>query len=410
MDNDLRPPGSSADVNSMSDLLDQYLPDCQLQAGQVTHGTVLRITPTEIVIDVGAKCEGTVSGQELARVEPAVLESLEPGDEVAAYILRAESPGTEIRLSLVRAHQEKNWNQAEVLHKSEETVELEVVASNRGGLIVCVGTVRGFVPASQLDPSRCIPRISDPDCSKCLASLVTSRLKLQIIEVDKERNRLILSERAVLAKLQEKEAEQLLKSLRKGEVRTGRVTNLTNFGAFVDLGGLDGLLHLSEMSWYPVGHPSDRLKIGQEIQVKVLNVDSERRQVALSTKRLEPDPWITVGERYEVGQAVEGQITRLTKWGAFARIVGDEAIEGLIHISELSEEPIDHPRDVVQSGEIHPLRILRVEPERHRLGLSLKQAPLKEQALAKWDADYVAPQERQLERSVTSAVNEALQG
>jgi small subunit ribosomal protein S1 len=218
-----------------------------------------------------------------------------------------------------------------------------------------------------------VPRISDPNCGEVLSDLVGSTLKLKVIEVDKERNRLILSERAVTAEKREEEAEKLLESLEKGQVREGRVSNLTHFGAFVDLGGLDGLLHLSEISWYPVNHPGDVLEVGQELEVMVINVDRERKQFALSMKRLQSDPWVTVGERYKVGQLVEGRISRLTKWGAFVRLIGDEAIEGLIHISELDEGRIAHPRDVVRPGDVVTLCIVRVEPERHRLALSMKR-------------------------------------
>jgi small subunit ribosomal protein S1 len=359
---------------SMADLLEQYLPDGQLRRGEIVRGTVIRVTPHEIVVDVGAKCEGTVAGREMERLDSRFLESLKAGDELPVYILSSDGPGGEVALSVLRAQQEKGWSRAEALLESERPVELEIAASNRGGLLVRIGSVRGFVPASQLDPRRCVPRISDPDCREVLASLVGKKMTLQVIEVDRDRNRLILSERAALSKMRAKEARELFDTLEEGDVLDGRVSNLTHFGAFVDLGGVDGLLHLSEISWQPVEHPSDVFSVGQKVKVMILNVDRERKQVALSTKRLEDDPWTTVGERYHVGQLVKGRITRLAKWGAFARIVGDEAIEGLIHISELDEDRVGHPRDVVQSGDVVTLRVVRIEPERHRMALSLKRA------------------------------------
>ncbi|MGD1993379.1 MAG: S1 RNA-binding domain-containing protein [Anaerolineae bacterium] len=374
--------GSSSDGDlSMADLLEQYLPEDELRRGEVVRGTVIRVTPQEIVVDVGAKCEGTVSGRELERVEADVLDSLRPGDELSVYILSSDGAGGEVNLSIARAQQEKGWLEAEKLLENEQTIELEVASSNRGGLLVRIGGVRGFVPASQLDPARCVPRISDPECREVLSSMVGDQIELQVIEVDKDRNRLILSERAALAKVRAEEAQELFKSLEEGEIVEGRVSNLTHFGAFVDLGGVDGLLHLSEISWMPVEHPGDFFDVGQELRVMILSVDRERKQVALSTKRLEPDPWVGVEDRYESGQLVKGRVTRLAKWGAFARIVGDEAIEGLIHISELADERVSHPRDIVQSGDVVPLRIVRIEPERHRMALSLRRANSEEEQL-----------------------------
>ncbi len=409
MANDLHEVHPSAGDHSMADLLEQYLPGCRLQRGQMVRGMIVRASRQGIVVDVGAKREGAVSVRELEQMDACLLAALKPGDEVSVYVLDPEGPGGEIVLSLARAQQEEGWHRAKALSESKETIELEVVSSNRGGLIVSIGAVRGFVPASQLDHGRRVPRISDPGCSEALADLVGCSLELQVIEVDRERNRLILSERAALSSRRAEGAGRLLDALKEGDVREGRVSNLTHFGAFVDLGGLDGLLHLSEISWQPVGHPSEVLEVGQEVEVMVLNVDRERRQVALSMKRLGPDPWVTVGERYQMGQLVEGRITRLARWGAFACIVGDEAIEGLIHISELDEQRVTHPRDVVRAGQILTLRVVRVEPERHRLALSLKQVTEGEQADADWEAEYVASHESSLESPMTSAFDEALQ-
>jgi len=384
----------STDDHPMARLLDQYAPASRLKRGQIVKGTIVRVGLDVIVVDVGAKCEGTISGRELEKLEPELVASLKPGDEVSVYIVNPEGPCGEVVLSLARARQEEGWRMAAALLESKEVVELEVTNCNRGGLIVRLGATRGFVPASQLAPSRGIPRMSDPSCQEALTSLVGSRLQLQVIEADREKNRLILSERAALARRRREEAHQLLASLQEGDVRRGTVSNLTHFGAFVDLGGLDGLLHVSEISWQPVGHPGDVLEVGQEVEVMVLSVDRERQQVALSMKRLEPDPWATVGQRYQVGQLVRGRITRLTKWGAFARIVGDEAIEGLIHVSELDEQRVVHPRDVVQPGEVLTLRVVRLEPERHRMALSRKQVVGGEEADVDWRADLAAASHR----------------
>ncbi|MBN1178140.1 MAG: S1 RNA-binding domain-containing protein [Anaerolineae bacterium] len=399
----------AAETGSMAELLEHYLPTCQVKRGQVVQGTIIRVSPQEIVVDIGAKCEGTVLNREIEKMDPLDVADLQPGSEVTAYVINPDGPGGAIVLSMARAQQEEGWRRAEALLKSKKSIKLEVISANRGGLIVRVGSVRGFVPASQLDPRRRIPRISDTGCHDALSDVVGSQMELQVIEVDRERNRLILSERTVLGQRRAEEAESLLDKLKEGDVCQGRISNLTHFGAFVDLGGLDGLLHLSEISWRPVGHPNDMFQLGQEIEVVVINVDRERQQVALSLKRLESDPWVNIDQRYKVGQTVEGRITRLTKWGAFARIVGDEAIEGLIHISELDEARVAHPRDAVRTGEVHMLRVVRIEADRHRMALSLKQAKAEEQAGTDWKSDYESSQEPPLEGSMAAALNEAMQ-
>jgi len=248
-----------------------------------------------------------------------------------------------------------------------DILELEVTGYNRGGLLVTLGGLRGFVPASQLLKP---PRQADEEGRMAeLASRVGEVLSLKIIELDRDRNRLILSERA--ANTEETQAEKLLAEICEGDIRRGRVTNLCSFGAFVDLGGIEGLIHISELSWGRVAHPSDVLKSGEEVEVYVLNVDRERRRIGLSLRRLKPDPWSTVEERYHVGQIVQGVITNVVSFGAFARL--EEGLEGLIHISELAEGNFLHPRNVVKEGDVVTARIIHIDGKKHRLGLSLRQ-------------------------------------
>jgi small subunit ribosomal protein S1 len=398
------------DDNPMAQLLDQYTPACNFKRGQIVNGTIIRVDPDAVVVDVGSKCEGVVSGAELTRVDPSYLATLAPGDEVSAYVLDPEGPAGEVILSLARALQAEDWVSAEKLLNECSIIELEVIGSNRGGLLVQVGNTRGFVPASQLAATRKVPRISDPGCGEALSGMVGCQLQLRVIEANREQNRLILSEKAVLSVHREEEEVEFLSTLKEGEVRTGTVNNLTDFGAFVNLGALDGLLHLSEISWQPVKHPADVLEVGQQIEVMILSIDKERRQVALSIKRMTTDPWGTVAERYEAGQLVQGVITRLMKWGAFARIVGDEAIEGLIHVSELDEGRVAHPRDVVEQGQLVTLRVLNLDPERRRLALSLKQVVEGEHVDSDWRADYEAAGQQPLESPMASAIDEALRG
>lgn len=366
-------PPSARAVEDFSRLLDEFSPCAHLQRGDVVHGRVVRVTREAIIVDVGTKCEGVISGPELEWTDPKMFSPLKPGDRVMVYVVDPEGPGEVPLLSLAKARSEQDWDHACALQESGEIVELPVAAANRGGLIVYLGQLRGFIPASQLSPSRQIPRISDPECLKRLSQLVGTSLRLQVIEADRERNRLIFSERAAEARQEMSQRERIISTMREGEVRRGRVSNLTSFGAFVNVGGVDGLVHLSEISWGRVGHPGELLEIGQEVDVFVLSVDRERLRVSLSIKRLYPDPWTSAAQRYQVGQLVECRITRLTQWGAFARIVGDEEIEGLIHASELDGLDSEAIREIVRPDRVLTAQVIRMEPERHRLGLSIWQ-------------------------------------
>jgi small subunit ribosomal protein S1 len=246
---------------------------------------------------------------------------------------------------------------------------------NRGGLLVPLNGLRAFVPASQLVDSPNHLEYEERDTE--LASRVGKVLSLKIIDVDKNRNRLILSERAAISS-EEREA-RLLAELCEGDIRRGRVTNLCSFGAFVDLGGLEGLIHISEMSWGRVRHPGDVLQSGHEVEVYIISVNREDKKISLSLKRLQPDPWTTVEERYQVGQLVEGTITNVVSFGAFARI--EEGLEGLIHISELAEWNFLHPRNVVKEGDVVTTQIINIDSGNHRLGLSLRQVGQEEEAI-----------------------------
>ena len=263
---------------------------------------------------------------------------------------------------------ERSWQLAQASFENNEILELEVTGYNRGGLLVQLNGLRAFVPASQLIDSPNHLEYEERETE--LTSRVGDCLSLKIIDLEKDRNRLILSERATTSN-EEREA-QLLAELCEGDTRQGRVTNLCPFGAFVDLGGVEGLIHVSEMSWGRVRHPSDVLQSGDEVEVYVLNVDRQAKKIGLSLKRLQPDPWTTVEERYQAGQLVEGTITNVVSFGAFTRV--EEGLEGLIHISELAEGNFLHPRNVVKEGDAVTARILIVDSAKHRLGLSLRQA------------------------------------
>ena len=395
-------------TNSMADMLDRYLSCQSLERGQIVSGTVVRVSPGEIIVDVGAKCEGIVSQGDLAKMSPAERDAIRAGDEVPVYVVNPEDDGGNIILSLSRAQIDRDWGEAQRLLESQETIEKRVAGCNKGGVIVYMGKLRGFVPGSQLAASRAAQYpYTDTNSNDRWAALIGETLPLKLIEVDQKRNRLILSERAALRDWHKSQRQRLFHELTEGDVRQGRVVNLTDFGAFVDLGGVDGLVHLSELSWKRVSHPREVVEVGQEVEVYVIGVDRERQRVALSIKRLQPDPWSSIEERYQEGQLIEATITRLTKWGAFARIVGDEAIEGLIHISELDEMPVVHPRDVVQPGQVLTLRVIGVDSARHRMALSLKQAAQDEYMDRDWK-EILAADQPDLESPLSAALSETM--
>jgi small subunit ribosomal protein S1 len=377
--------GSSGGVEEQHSDSMEHLPEGayeikSLSRGDILEGKVVRVSPEEILIDVGWKYEGTVSRRELESMKPEAIEGIEVGDEVLAYVVNPESKDGRIVLSLRQAEMEKEWRSLEKLFETGEIFEETVTGYNKGGLIVQLGQVRGFVPASQLVSPR---RTGDR------AKMVGQQLVLKIIELDRKRNRLILSERDAQRIWREEQKAALLAELREGDIRHGRVSSLCNFGAFVDLGGADGLVHVSELAWRRVSHPREVLQVGDEVDVYVLNVDREKRRIGLSLKHLQPDPWSQVQEKYLEGQLVEGTITKLTDFGAFARLKGD-AVEGLVHVSELSDDRVAHPKEVVKEGDTLTLRIIRLNPDRRRMALSLKSVAKAEYADLDWRIERAA--------------------
>lgn len=374
----------------------------QPQRGDIRQGVVVSIEENQIVVDIGAKKEGIVTSYDLEKLGEEAVSQISVGDEVLAYVLKPETRDGEVLLSLNMARTIKDWERAESMFETQELFEAEVTGHNKGGLLVPFGRVRGFVPASQIvDLEGCTD--SEVRMNQ-LAQMEGRTLRLQVIEVDRRRRRLILSERAAERQWRAKQKELLLRELREGEVRRGRVSNLVNFGAFVDLGGTDGLIHISELSWQRVRHPRELLQVGDEVDVYVLRVDRERGRIGLSLKQLYPDPWSTVEERYSVGQVVEGVVTNVVNFGAFARI--EPGIEGLIHSSELLEDPELDPRDVVEEGEELALRIISLDARRRRMGLSLTQAPkpVEAEAEEEEEAEQLAVPEEREEPSAEVAI------
>jgi small subunit ribosomal protein S1 len=341
------------------------------QAGEIREGEVVAHRNNEILIDIGAKSEGIIPNSEVDLMDSETKSLLSVGNTIPVYIINPDDSNGNIILSYSKAMEEEDWDKAQKLHESQDIYKGKIIGYNKGGVLVKMGMVRGFVPASQLDTGRRYDSAQSNEDR--LRSLVGDEIITRVIEVDRSRNRLILSERAAAKEIRQEQRKNILGQLGEGDVCEGRVVNLADFGAFIDIGGLEGLVHLSELSWKRVNHPSELLAIGDTVQVHVLNVDRERGRVALSLKQLEPDPWEKVEDTYMEGQLVEVTISKLTKYGAFARLNDEYELEGLIHISELSEDRVNHPRDVVQKGQVVAVRIIRVDTDQRQLGLSLKQ-------------------------------------
>lgn len=342
-------------------------------AGEIRTGFVVSQRNSEILVDIGAKSEGVINSREIASMDAETFAALGVGNEVLVYVVNPEDSNGNITLSYTKAKEEEDWAKAIELLESQEVCECSVVGFNRGGVLVDVGRIRGFVPNSQLRRDRRLRRDEQSEQQRTLQAMIGEIVRAKIIEVNRERNRLILSETAASKEIREAQKAAVMSTLKVGDVFDGRVVNLANFGAFVDIGGVEGLVHLSELSWKRVSRPSDVLQVGDEVKVSVLKIDDDRQRIALSIKRLESDPWTLIENMYQVGQLVEATVTRLTKFGAFARLNDDNELEGLIHISEMAEDRVEHPRDVVKVDDSVMVRIIRVDSEQRQLGLSLKQ-------------------------------------
>ncbi len=352
----------------MAELLDSVEPIRALSHGDVVEGEIVRIDHEGILLSMGHKSEGTIPPQEMRSVSREVADQYRTGDTLLAFVLEPATDEGPVILSLDRARGEASWRRLEECFKSGASLEAEITGFNRGGAVVDVDGLQGFVPLSHLAGSSRSAEGADDG----LEQRVGERVTLKVLELNRRRHRVVLSERAAQRERREERKEQLLSSLKEGDVVKGRVTGLSSFGAFVDLGGADGLIHISELSWVPVTSVEEVLQVGQEVEVQVLRVERESRRIGLSLRQLQVAPWDLMAERFEEGQMVTGTVTKLTAFGAFARI--DDTVGGLIHISELTDRNIRHPKEVVQVGDTLSLRIVNLDPARRRLGLSLKQA------------------------------------
>ena len=330
--------------------------------GDIVEGTVVKVDRDEVLLDIGYKTEGVIPSRELSikhDVDPH--EVVKVGDHVEALVLQKEDKEGRLILSKKRAQYERAWGTIEKIKEEDGIVTGTVIEVVKGGLILDIG-LRGFLPASLVE----MRRVRD------LQPYVGRELEAKIIELDKNRNNVVLSRRAWLEQTQSEVRQTFLNTLQKGQVRKGVVSSIVNFGAFVDLGGVDGLVHVSELSWKHIDHPSEVVEVGQEVTVEVLDVDMERERVSLSLKATQEDPWQQFARTHQIGQVVPGRVTKLVPFGAFVRV--EEGIEGLVHISELAERHVEIPEQVVQVGDEIFVKIIDIDLERRRISLSLKQA------------------------------------
>ena len=365
--------------------------------GDIRTGVIVDVHDQGLVVDIGFKREGLVPAEDLDRLDEETRSEIEVGATVPVFVLRPEDKEGHPVLSIHQARLYEDWLKAEQMMGSGELYEGEVAGFNRGGLIVRFGKIRGFVPASQIVG---LPRrLSEDQRRQRLEAMIGEQMGLKIIEVDRNRRRLIFSQRRALRAWQELQRERVMAQLTEGETRHGKVTSITNFGAFVDLGGADGLIHVSELSWGRVDNPRQVLKVGDEVDVFVLDVDRERKRIALSLKKLQPDPWTIVDDHYRVGQLVEGRVTRVLDFGAFVEL--DLGVEGLLHASEMIGTPELPPSDIVHPGETLLVKIIRIEGRRKRIALSARQVRKSE-----WER-WVAEQQTAREPSEAAAEEEA---
>ncbi len=344
----------------MNSLIDGTVTD--FDEGDLVTGTVVKIEHDEVLLDIGYKSEGVIPARELSirkDVNPADVVAL--GDKIEALVLQKEDKEGRLVLSKKRAEYERAWNAVEEKFNSGETVEGEVIEVVKGGLILDIG-LRGFLPASLVD----LRRVKD------LTAYMGTRIEARVIEMDRNRNNVVLSRRVVLEEARKAERQEILSKLQVGMRLKGTVSSIVDFGAFVDLGGIDGLVHISELSWNHVNHPSEVVKVGQEVEVQVLDVDLNRERISLGLKQTTEDPWRSLVKKYPIGAIVEGTVTKLVTFGAFVDL-GD-GVEGLVHISEMAKSHVDVPSQVCSVGDVVQVKVMEIDLDRRRISLSMKSA------------------------------------
>jgi small subunit ribosomal protein S1 len=360
------------------------------QRGEVREGVIMKIEPDTILVSIGSKREGIIPFGDLRSMGDDFMSTLKVGDTLQVYVQDPENRDGELILSVGMVQVARDWEEALQLQAESGIVQSAVIGCNKGGLLVQFNRIRGFVPASQV--AQLHGRTAAEERQHALQRMVGQTIPLKVIEVDRERNRLVLSERLATQEWRKAQKHRLLSELQQGDVLSGRVNQLTNFGAFIDLGGADGLAHISELSWQRVNHPREVLSPGQEVQVMIIEIDASRERIGLSLRRLQPNPWDTIEQRYTIGQEVSGPVTNLAPFGAFVQV--EDAVEGLIHASEIDDENAVIPRDKIQPGQMITTRIISLDRQRQRMGLSLKHPEEIAKILAEQAAKNEAVEEK----------------
>jgi small subunit ribosomal protein S1 len=352
------------------EVVDHYDVD-KPQKGEMLKGKILDIQESSIVLDVGFKRDAIIPGQDLERVDPEVLKNLSVGDEIFVCVIRTPVGDEDLLVSLQRGLDFETWVKASELAKSNEQIELEVVDQNRGGLLVEYENLRGFVPNSHIPAIR--RGTSTQRAGEIKSEMIGKKLPLKVIEVDQKERRLVLSARVV----QKGQKLKRLNEIEIGSIITSRVVNIVDFGVFVDLDGIDGLVHKSEIDWERIPHPSKLFKIGDEIEVKIIGIDKEKKRVSLSRKILLPNPWLKLVEKFHVGDIVEGLIVSVLDFGAFVELT--EGLQGLVHVSEVGYANAEDPKAVVKKGDPVLVKVMAIDQDRERISLSMRRVPISDQ-------------------------------
>jgi small subunit ribosomal protein S1 len=373
---------------SFEALLEASFAEKEPERGDIVGGVVLAVDHYGLIIDIGLGRDGIVPRRDLERLEESAVFHVD--DEIDVMVMRPEDEDGNLVLSVSQARQSEDWRRAEQLLEADETWDGVVTDANRGGLIVPFGNLRGFVPASHVvGLSR---GLNEDDRRMQMGNMIGKQITLKVIEVNWKRRRLVFSQRDAQRERREARKEVLLDKLEEGEVREGVVSGLRDFGAFVDLGGADGLIHISELAWHRVKHPKEVLNVGDQVKVYVLRLDEEGKRIGLSLKRLQQNPWEQIESMYHVGQLVEGKVSRVAQFGAFVSL--DPGIEALLHVSQMGDPVPEHPSLVVHEGQVILTRVISIEADRQRLGLSLKEVT--DEEFTRWDEKKRAEREREL--------------
>lgn len=379
---------SLPDDMNFAALLEASFAEKEPERGDIVAGVVLAVDHHGLIVDIGLGRDGVVPRKDLERLEEDL--NFHINDEIDVMVVRPEDEDGNLLLSVSQARQSEDWRRAEKLLEDDEAWEGVVTDANRGGLIVPFGNLRGFVPASHVvGLSR---GLNEDDRRTQMGNMVGKRVTLKVIEVNWKRRRLVFSQRDAQRERREARKEVLLDKLEEGEIREGVVSGLRDFGAFVDLGGADGLIHISELAWHRVKHPKEVLNVGDQVRVYVLRLDEEGKRIGLSLKRLQQNPWEQIETLYHVGQLVEGKVSRVAQFGAFVSL--DPGIEALLHVSQMGDPAPEHPSLVVHEGQQVLTRVISIESDRQRLGLSLKEVT--EEEFSRWDEKKRAERELML--------------